>query len=146
MMLSAVLLIIISGCTRNNGDIGSWFGRWQVMEIQADGVSENDFRQQYFWEFQNNIIHMIWVGPEGYDHDIYECFGTWKELDGNAMQMDFSHSDDDGTQDYRPFGIFHFPDDAPFTLTIASQSGNDCNMKYTDPDSGIEYTYILRKR
>ena len=28
----------MSGCTHNNGDIGPWFGTWQVTGIDADGA------------------------------------------------------------------------------------------------------------
>lgn len=145
-LLSTLALFFLTGCTRNNGDIGHWFGHWQVMDILHDGKPQEGYAQQYFWEFQNNIIGMVWVAPGGYDRDTYVCYGTWEELSENTMQMDFTHSDDKDTPYYKPFSAMHFPSDRPFTLTITSQSGNNCTMKYTDDVSGVEYTYILRKR
>lgn len=33
-----LLLFVVSGCTRNNGDIGDWFGKWQVTEVKVNGL------------------------------------------------------------------------------------------------------------
>ena len=141
-----VAAMLLGGCTRNNGDIGDWFGKWQVMEIRVDGVAETDYEPRYFWEFQNDIIRLVWVGPNGYDRDTYYCFGTWKQPSDNAMVFDFSHSDDSGRLLYRPFSAMHFPGDRPFTLTISDVSGKTCTMKYVEESTSTEYTYLLRKR
>ena len=141
-----LLLFVVSGCTRNNGDIGDWFGKWQVTEVKVNGLPEDDYEPRYFWEFQNDIIRMVWVGPEGYDRDTYYCFGTWKQPSDNTVVFDFSHSDDDGSLLYRPFSAMHFPADPPFTLTISDNGGKECVMKYIDEATSSEYTYTLRKR
>lgn len=135
-----------TGCTRNNGDIGVWFGKWQVMEIKVNGQPEEGYESRYFWGFQNDIIRIDWVGPNGYDRDVYYCCGTWQQPSDNAMTFDFSHTDDNGRLFYTPFSAMHFPGDKPFTLTISDISGNDCTMKYVDEATSTEYTYILRKR
>ena len=140
------LLITATSCTRNNGDIGDWFGKWQVMEISADGKPEAGYEPRYFWEFQNDIIRIAYVGPQGYDREIYYCFGTWSQPSDNVIVFDFSHSDDSGTLIYAPFAGMHFPADKPFTLSITAKSGNNCTMKYLDQQTATEYTYLLRKR
>ena len=57
------------GCTRNNGDIGNWFGRWQITEILADGTPESGYRGEFFLDFQNDIIRGIQLAPNGYNRD-----------------------------------------------------------------------------
>lgn len=141
-----VAAFLTTGCTRNNGDIGNWFGQWQVMEIKTDGQAEEGYEPRFFWQFQNDIIRVVYVGPTGYDRDTYYCVGTWEQPSDNTMTFDFSHSDDNGYLLYKPFGVMHFPDDKPFSLTLSSVSGKDCVMKYVDETTATEYTYIIRKR
>lgn len=141
-----LLLTMATGCTRNNGDIGVWFGKWQVMDVRVNGQPESGYEARVFWEFQNDIIRIANVGPEGYDRDVYYCFGTWSQPSDNTMTLDFTHSDDSGTLIYTPTSAMHFPNDKPVTLSIINQSGNDCTMKYFDEATSTEYTYILRKR
>ncbi len=140
------MVALLQGCTRNNGDIGNWFGKWQVMEIKVDGQPEAGYEPTYFWEFQNDIIRMVRISPEGYDRDTYYCFGTWKQPTDNTMVFDFAHSDASGRLIYTSFSAMHFPGDKPFTLTLSDVSGKHCTMKYVDPETSTEYTYVLRKR
>lgn len=141
-----MLMVILAGCTRNNGDIGKWFGKWQLQEMTIDGEPDATIAQgQYFWDFQNDIIRIDCVAPNGYDHEVYYCIGTWNQSSDNALTLDFSHTDDSGVF-HRPFGILHFPSDKPFTLTILSESGKECTLKRVDEASATEFTYHLRKR
>jgi hypothetical protein len=143
----AGLIMILSGCTRNNGDIGDWFGKWQIMSISADGTPEAGYRQQFFMEFQNNIVKLTWLAPNGYEHETYTAYGTWQQPSENLMVFDFTHSDDIHSESYyRPFDALHFPSGQTFTMTIANASGNTCTMTYLDETSSIQYTYELHKR
>lgn len=145
-LLLSVTLLLNPGCTRNNGDIGRWFGNWQIMEISTDGVPDPGYEPRYFMEFQNNIVKLIWVGPNGYDRQTYTCFGTWSQPSDNTMMFDFTHSDDDGTPIYNPFSALHFPSDEIFNTTISDISGKHCTMKFVDASTSKEYTYRLQKR
>lgn len=151
-LLSVIFALIISGgllnmsCTHNNGDIGRWFGTWQVMDIATDGTPDPEYDANCFWEFQNDIIKVVMVGPDGYDRDIYYCIGTWQETSDNTLTFNFTHSDDSGDLLYKPFGIMHFPSDAPFTLTITEDKGKQMTLKYVDQNTSTEYSYQLQKR
>lgn len=146
ILLPFMVFLFTTGCTRNNGDIGDWFGKWQLMEMTVDGVPDPVIADgQYFWDFQNDIIRIDCVAPEGNLHEVYYCIGTWEESADNAMTLNFSHTDDSGIF-HKPFGILHFPSDKPFTLTIVSKSGKGCVMKRVDETSSAEYVYHLRKR
>lgn len=145
--LTAICLLIMSGgCTRNNGDIGYWFGRWQIMEIYADSEPQADYDGSIFMEFQNNIIRLVWLAPDGYDHSTAICFGTWSQPSDNSLEIDFTHSDDKGRLHYQPFDQTNFPDNAPFVMSISEHSGNNITMTYTDPETSTIYTYRIRKR
>lgn len=144
--LMFALLLTATGCTRNNGDIGDWFGKWQVMEISVDGQPETGYEARYFWEFQNNIIRIAYVGPQGYDRETYYCFGSWSQPADDAIIFDMSHSDDSGKLIYTPFAGLHFPADKPFTLSITAKSGNGRTLRYFDQETATEYTYTLHKR
>lgn len=139
-------MLMLSGCTRNNGDIGKWFGNWQVEQITANGEPwQNTADGQYFWEFQNNIIKIVCVAPNFYDHEAYYCIGTWQQTSDNTITLDFSHTDDNNIY-HKPFWIMQFPTDKPFTLTITQDSGKKCVMKRIDESSGVEFCYYLIKR
>lgn len=140
-----IMFAMLTGCTRNNGDIGNWFGRWQIMEITADGIPQEGYMQQYFLDFQNDVIKGIMVGPNGYDRDYRECWGTWSQPDDNTLVFDFSHHQDKETGIYTPFPGLHFPDDGPFPVSVSETSGNKCTLRYVAPD-GTEFVYRLRKR
>lgn len=133
------------GCTRNNGDIGNWFGRWQITEILADGTPESGYHGEFFLDFQNDIIRGIQLAPNGYDRDTAECYGTWSQPSDDALVFDFSHHQDKPVRIYTPFPGLHFPDDGPFTLSVSESSGDRCTLRYVAPD-GTGYTYKLHKR
>ena len=44
----ALLMLTSTGCTRNNGDIGDWFGQWQQTEMLVDGAPDAEYHGQYF--------------------------------------------------------------------------------------------------
>jgi hypothetical protein len=143
----AGLILILSGCTRNNGDIGNWFGKWQIMSIAVDGTPEANYQPQYFMEFQNNIVKLTWLAPNGYEHETYTAYGTWQQPADNYMEFDFTHGDDiHGTNYYTPFEALHLPSGQTFKMSISNASGNNCTMTYFDESSSKQYTYELRKR
>lgn len=147
LLLSALLGLMasLSGCTHNNGNIGDWFGRWQIMEIKVDGVAMSGYEPVYFLDFQNNILRGIEVGDDGYDRNTRTFYGTWKEVGDNAVSFDFNHRQDDGTWNYTPFPILHFPSDGAFNLSVVDKSSTKRTLIYNAPD-GVEYSYVLRKR
>ncbi|MDE6525025.1 MAG: lipocalin-like domain-containing protein, partial [Paramuribaculum sp.] len=57
VILSVVALTMLSaGCTRNNGDIGPWFGTWQVTRIDVDGVPADCYRGNVVMKFQSHVM------------------------------------------------------------------------------------------
>lgn len=147
ILFGCLMLCLSSGCTRNNGDIGEWFSKWQIMEMRVNGEPEKKYEQQFFLEFQNDIVRLVWVAPTGYDRDTYYCFGTWQQPSDNTLLFDFTHRDDNsGRLFYAPFNASHFPGDIPFNLTLNKVAGKCYSLKYLDETTATEYTYLIQKR
>lgn len=149
-LLYALLLctaIVTGGCTRNNGDIGAWFGRWQLTEIRVDGTVDSGYGQNIFWSFQNSVFGMwkIYPGDPGVPYD--SRFGTWEASD-DTLTINMTHSDEaneSGTGQYAPYPETHLPANAVTTLHINQKPGNKMELTYTS-DGGTVYTYFLTKR
>ena len=146
-LVVAGFAMLFSGCTRNNGDIGLWFGTWHMLSVTADGETETGYDKDIFWSFQNDILLLtrIQTGNDGI-HRVERRYGTWRE-DGDMLFINFSYSDDHDHPDYtyRPFEELHMPHDSEVPLTIEKKSGTNIILRYNSPD-GVKYTYTLKKQ
>jgi len=147
-----VCIIIVCGCTRNNGDIGEWFGTWQITEITADGNACEGYERNIFLKFQNTIVCMVRVNTSVGANHRDEAWGTWGESDG-FLSLDFTYSDDkypieSGEKHqgiYAPFEETHIPYGEVSSLAIEHQSGGHMTLRY-DASGGISYAYTLKKQ
>ena len=74
-IFSAILIAIAaSGCTRNDGDIGPWFGQWKLVALTCDDAPVADYGDNIFFSFQNNVFQIITVKGE-FDEAI--CWANW---------------------------------------------------------------------
>ncbi len=78
-------LIALNSCTRNNGDIGPWFGTWHVETIEIDGQPDASYQGEYFVQFQTNVVSII---QRSEYNDAAQSFGEW-EASGNTLTIDF---------------------------------------------------------
>lgn len=149
MAVVAMVGILSGGCTRNNGDIGPWFGSWHLMSVKADGVVEAGYTGDIFWAFQNNVVMLtrIHTGNDGM-HSTGESreHGTWSEDDG-VLWLNFTYNDDRDTEgyQYRPFPELHLPYGEISPLVIVKAPGREMVLNYTSSD-GVVYTYTLKKQ
>ena len=81
-----LLVTLAAGCTHNNGDIGSWFGTWNVERIEIDGVAQADYQGQYFFQFQSTVFCVRKVDEQRTDY--LEDYGRWSE-DGDVLTIAF---------------------------------------------------------
>lgn len=88
--LLLLLLVTMSlGCTRNNGDIGLWFGSWRLESIDIDGQEDTAIAPPYYiWKFQNHIIQII--RPNDIEHNGSWAVGSWTDND-TTVTLDFTH-------------------------------------------------------
>ncbi len=142
-VLMATVLTLATGCTRNNGDIGLFFGSWLLTEIKADGTTDEDYAGNAVWAFQSGVVKMTMVYPW---HETSGYFGTWSEHDG-YLELDYTHSSADmeaGTGDYSfPPGL-HLPAYGRVTMRIDRLTSKEMELSYSS--DGAEYTYNLKKQ
>ena len=106
-----ILILSLSGCRVNNGDIGPLYGTWNIESLTVDGVDYEEWRNEIHpWttvEFQNNIC-MFKQALEPNDYLVRVCTWSWLggETEENAvLRLDFNHRDDNnptGTGLYSP--------------------------------------------
>ncbi len=141
---------LLAGCTRNNGDIGDWFGTWQMTEVTANGTADKDYEKNVFWKFQNNVIALLRVNTGAGDHSRSQVWGTWEDADG-YLYLDFTYSGDstpddpNGTYQYIPLEETHLPYGEVSALKIESREGDEMRLKYQAAD-GVVYMYTLNKQ
>ena len=150
--LVLAVYVMSAGCTRNNGDIGDWFGTWQMTEISVNGVAVGNYEKNIFWQFQNDIINLKKVETGEGEHSRDDRWGTWEES-GNLLLLNFTYSDDknpvksgeSGNGAYAPLREQGIPYGEVSTLTIENRSGSRMVLKYMTADNEA-YTYVLKKQ
>ena len=149
VFLIAVIYCCLTSCTRNNGDIGPWFGSWRLDEITIDGEQSDEYAGNIVWKFQNNVFEMVKILINDYTHGYEVCYATWSEHD-EYMLIDFQHHDDvyqpDWDGRYKPFAETHLPVNGVAELKIESQTGSRVQLTYQSPTDGKTYCYKLSKQ
>ena len=128
-----MIMILLSACTRNHGDIGIWFGTWHVDQITAGGTPVN-VEGDYFFQFQNKVFRVSNVGAH---QQVEESYGTWQENEGGKMAIDFP--------DASVYYIVMPGLEAHNEFTVTTTSSSDVTFTKTDAN-GTTYTYHLRKQ
>ena len=124
--ISTLILAIMSlcGCTCNDGDIGNWFGTWHLDEMTIGGETDTSYGGDLFWQFQNNVFCMRKVTEY---HEYYPRWGTWAEIDGKTLRLDFTHHDDKyppGSDWYSPWPETHLKAKGISDLTKITMNGD----------------------
>lgn len=133
LLLLLVTLSTIS-CTRNNGDIGDWFGTWRVDELTINGSPDPDYGPPYMiFKFHSSIVQIIW--PDEANHGAPGCTGTWSQ-DDDKVTLRFDYDQ------YTPTTATHL--DEITTLDILKLSKSTIELQYTN-ENGNTYYYKLKK-
>ena len=133
-----MVVMALSSCTRNHGDIGPWFGTWHVESITASGsiyqyIEPVTVEGNYFFQFQSKVFRVSQVKGR---YQLVESFGTWDE-NGDKMTIDFPDSD-----------VFYIEMpglEAHNNFTVTTTSSRDVTFTKTD-NTGVIYTYYLKKQ
>lgn len=129
LILSAIALFILAGCTRNDGDIGHLFGQWKLVSITRNGVDDPSYEGNIYWSFQNSTLEMKEVVAH---NTVYQTFGNWHETDNTLF---FSFPD----HDYPPRPSVGLPREAE--LQIIKLDSGSLILSYGDPAT----IYTFRK-
>lgn len=137
------LLILSTGCTRNNGDIGELFGRWRMESLQADGEEVELYDAEnllYTWSFQSSLMFITVIQP--YD-SYYNVKGTWS-MEGDEMLLNFSYTGNDGQKYYDPPENLHLTRGGVTRLHVNRLTSGAMELEQTASD-GVRYVYHLKK-
>lgn len=144
--IAMAIICGLAGCTRNNGDIGDYFGEWRFDKITADGIDMNIYDnpngvELFTWAFQDNIIRINTIYPH---HMTFSSFGTWLQR-GDILELNFSYHDDDSENAmYAPPIEMHFDESGITRLHIVSMKNRKMILSRIDTD-GTEYMYYLNR-
>lgn len=144
IIVAIIVGLLHASCTRNNGDIGEWFGEWKLCSIEINNELDSNYNNDVLWKFQNNIIEMVVVNTVGHSHS--EHYGTWIS-DDSTITLNFTHSDDlnsAGNGKYSPPQQIHLPA-AIIDLKILKLSSSEIILQY-EPSADSNIIYTLRKR
>lgn len=84
LFILAAFVLAGAGCTRNNGDIGSWFGTWQVVSITSGDGNVEKLPCTVIVKFQSDIIQTC----EQFDHhEYYDYWANWRRT-GDTLIID----------------------------------------------------------
>ncbi|MDE5918801.1 MAG: lipocalin-like domain-containing protein [Duncaniella sp.] len=139
----SLFLLVASGCTRNNGDIGVLFGRWRVESLKADGepvALYDDETLLYTWSFQSSLIFITVIQPYTQYYDIR---GTWSR-DGDVLKLNFGYTGNDGQKYYDPPENLHLVRDGVSDMEIKKMTSSEMLLERVAED-GVRYVYYLKK-
>lgn len=137
ILLLTVTTLMSLACTRNNGDIGDWFGSWRIESIDIDGEPDPGYPSPcVIWKFQSAATEMLVPDFDNHTTIGYTASGTWHEKDG-YLYIDFTYGLN------TPPEITHLQPQA--TLKIIKLSRHTIELEYNPADDNKTYFYKLRK-
>lgn len=144
IIIALTALTAMTGCTQNDGHIGDLFGVWRLEKMTADGTEVKLYDAEtllYTWRFQEKVIYIQTLLP-------HEDFDRAKGMfihpdDGKTLTLSFDFSDTDGTIWYTPPTALCL--EKVTVLTVNRLDSKHLDLTYTNSDTGITYTYSLRK-
>lgn len=92
LLYVSAILALLPSCTHNNGDIGPWFGQWQVERLTVDGVDDPQYANDTYFCFQSSVFAVRKVNPDPLLHSSVTSFGVWKEENG-YLHVEFNTRD-----------------------------------------------------
>lgn len=138
IILLTIALLALGGCTKNNGDIGHWFGLWHVDSIEIDGEPAADYDGNYYFMFQGKVFCVRYVFEQ--EHLMREAYARWEESD-DRQHVTVSFADDN----YQPFFGNDIPGNYLSTvnvLTVDTLTASTMVLHHSTPGGSL-VTYRL---
>lgn len=131
----SALLVLLSACTRNDGDIGELYGLWRVVSIEDNGEELESYDGTLYFAFQSNVYCQRVVDESL--HVYTDNFASWYYQSDDEIIVDFSDNR------YAPFTITGMQKGQNL-VRIEKCEGKDLEMSYVAAD-GTYYIYKLKK-
>lgn len=81
------VVAIFCSCTKNNGDIGFWFGQWKVDSIHVGDTIDTTYAGNLFFSFQSDVIDVNRMDAHHVDNHAY---GRWTEDSDSTITIYFT--------------------------------------------------------
>lgn len=143
LLIVGLIALIAGSCTHNNGDIGFWFGTWQLTEISVDGEKQQDYNRNIFFKFQANVCDIITVRQH---NDYRQFFAEFKPQENGTIIIDCGHTS--GTDDFHDYD-FDMPEGVAFKKGENLLKYNKINSRkvtLTFENDGKTIIYTLKKQ
>lgn len=133
-LLVMLVCVMAGSCTRNDGDIGDFFGIWRVTSLTIDDEPVEEYGGTLYFMFQSSVYgQKIMDEEKQWDDNVY---ASWRQ-EGNTLIIDFSD------ERYEPFAITGMSDGVNY-VDIVSMSSKNMELSYINPE-GVKYGYVLKK-
>lgn len=142
-LITLASLLGLTCCTHNEGDIGIWFGTWQVERAILSGIDGSyDYQPvdaSLYFQFQGEMVTVRWVSDL---HDEVVDYGTWSENDDGTL--DISFPDDNVAYNHILASLLGNPQ-ATYHFVIDRKTANQVIMVYALSDGEHLWALHLRK-
>lgn len=138
MIILLALNVVVSGCTRNDGDIGAWFGMWQVARIEVNSKEQIEYNCNVVLKFQGSVMESCSMQPY---HEQVSYFANCR-IESEALIVSV------GSEPVWPAGFapeLMFPAYGELRLEIISQSDDKAVLRWDNVSDGNVYEYFLKK-
>lgn len=137
-ILLLTVVLALTGCVRNDGDIGNLFGNWVIEEIYIGNAEDKDYTNPVQVNFQGNLFSM----GETSETEVHNppVIGTWSET-GNEITLDISGNA--GSKKEFPKSL-HLGKGRSVTFTIEERKHNSMTWRLV-MYGGPSFRYTLRK-
>lgn len=134
-------LLLLCGCTQNNGDIGPIYGSWALIGITEDGTAIA-MEDETVFSFQNEIVQVIRLAEPPYSSE-YK-YGNFSVTD-KVLTLKFqAHPTASGSYMYMTPTWLHFPEDGkPILFDIRKLEGGSMILDLSN--DGKKYSYTLKR-
>lgn len=147
LFICLIILLVSSGCTRPEGDIGDWFGSWHLEEMLIDGELDEQYAQ-----YQEHDIRQVMISFHGdifniaYINGGFEQYGSWSYA-GEILTLIVEHYDlIENNPWFNPYpSVLHFPADVEQVEITVTQIGSKTMQWQLIDQNGRLITYNFRK-
>lgn len=107
-VISMLLLgvVLVCGCTQNNGYLGPLFGSWSIVEITEDGIPV-ELGDETIFSFQNEIVRVVRLVDPPYSS--VTKFGNFTHTDDKLTLMFQPEPTQSGSYMYMTPDWLYFP-------------------------------------
>lgn len=143
----SLLVVVLCGCTQNDGHIGPWFGSWHLESMLIDGETDDTYadlqaedKMQVMVSFQGKVFNMGYIGGS-------EIYGSWSYA-GETLTLVANYNAGSGynSPNFNPYPIvMHFPRGIEqLEITVTAINSRTMQWQHIDPEGRL-ITYNFRK-